>query len=65
MTKRKYNDLKNLAGEILSTVHVNFLRGTIKVDGPPNEFQDLLDQWESRIGEHKGKPFLVVADSQK
>lgn len=63
MTEEKYNDLKNLAGEILSTVHVNFLRGTIKVDGPLNEFQDLLDQWESRIGEHKWKPSLATVDS--
>jgi hypothetical protein len=56
MTEEKYNDLRHLAGEILAAVHLNFLRGTIKVDGPIDEFQNLLDQWESRMSEHNGKP---------
>jgi hypothetical protein len=50
----KHTRLKTLAGEILSTVHVNFLRGTIKVDGgDPQEFQKLLDGWGDRMAEFK------------
>jgi len=51
--KQKYEKLNNLAGEILATIHVNFLRGTIKVDGDPQEFQKLLDGWGARMSKFR------------
>ena len=47
----KYSSLRELAGSMLATIHVNFLRGTIKVDGDPKVFQELIDSWEERMKE--------------
>ena len=47
----KYSSLRELAGSMLATIHVNFLRGTIKVDGDPKVFQELLDSWGDRMRE--------------
>lgn len=47
----KYSSLRELAGFMLATLRVNFLRGTIKVDGDPKIFQELLDSWGERMRE--------------
>ena len=63
-SEARADNLRTLSGEILATLRVNFLRGTL-ITQDDNQFQKLLDSWTKELNALGAQPPTLTAQRER